>query len=66
MLLYNFVFSVCFNVYVFPTTFMLRVSFSPVPECVVIGLLESSFSDPPRGTRDSVYYYYYYSVVPCS
>ena len=32
---------------VFPTTFMLRVSFSPVPECVEIGLLESSFSDPP-------------------
>ena len=32
----------------FPTTFMLRVSFSPVPECVVIGLLETSFSDPPR------------------
>ena len=27
---------------------MLRVSFSPVPECVVIGLLETSFSDPPR------------------
>ena len=27
---------------------MLRVSFSPVPECVVLGLLESSFSDPPR------------------
>ena len=26
---------------------MLRVSFSPVPECVEIGLLESSFSDPP-------------------
>ena len=30
----------------FPTTFMLWVTFSPVPECVEIGLLESSFSDP--------------------
>jgi hypothetical protein len=29
-----------------PTTFVLRVSFSPVPECVKIGLLESNFSDP--------------------
>ena len=37
ILLYDFI----------PTTFMLRVSFSPVPECVEIGLLESSFSDPP-------------------
>ncbi len=25
---------------------MLGVSFSPVPECVVIALLEPSFSDP--------------------
>ena len=30
----------------FPTTFMLRVSFSPAPECVIVVLLESSFSDP--------------------
>ena len=29
-----------------PTTFMLRVSFSPAPECVIVVLLESSFSDP--------------------
>ena len=31
----------------FPTTFMLWVSFSSVPECVEVGLLETSFSDPP-------------------
>ena len=37
-----------FLLFFFPTTFMLRVSFSPVPECVVTWLLESSFSDPPR------------------
>ena len=30
----------------FRTTIMLRVSFSPVPNCVVILLLEPSFSEP--------------------
>ena len=35
-----------FYVFLFPTTFMLRVSFSPAPECVIVVLLESSFSDP--------------------
>ena len=30
----------------FPTTFMFWVSFSPVAECVIVLLLESTFSDP--------------------
>ena len=40
-------YSMSFFLKFFHTTFMLRVFFSPVPECVVIGLLESSFPDPP-------------------
>ena len=32
---------------VIPTTFMFGGSFSPVPECVVISVLEPSFSDLP-------------------
>ena len=40
---------------VIPTTFMLRVSFSPAPECVIVVLLESSFSDP-RAAQNCCYY----------
>ena len=35
---------------------MLRVSFSPVPECVVLGLLETGFPDPPRAPGRCYYY----------
>ena len=41
---YIFIFS--FQLFI-PTTFCCWVSFSPVPECVVVGLLETSFPDPP-------------------
>jgi hypothetical protein len=34
-----------------PTFLFLRASFSPVPKCVEIGLLESSFSDPTAASR---------------
>ena len=34
---------------------MLRVSFSPAPECVIVVLLESSFSDP-RAAQNCYYY----------
>ena len=33
---------------------MLRVCFSPVPECVVADCWNRAFPTPPRGTRDSV------------
>ena len=36
----------------FPTTFMLRVSFSPAPECVIVVLVESTFSDPRSAQND--------------
>ena len=38
---------------IFPTTSMLRVSFSPVPECVVAGG-GIEFFRPPRAPRNSV------------
>ena len=48
---------VIFIIFVIPTTFMLWVFFSPVPECVVISLLETSFPDPlgAPGHRYSCY-----------
>ena len=33
--------------YIFPTTFMLGVSFSPVPECVVSDCWKRPFRTPP-------------------
>ena len=47
-----------FHFHSFPTTFMLRVSFSPAPEYVIVVLLESSFSDP-RAAQNYCYCYYY-------
>ena len=41
--LFRFVYS-----YIIPTTFMLRVSFSPAPECVDRDCWNSPFSTPPR------------------
>ena len=38
---------------IFPTTFMLRVSFSPVPECVEGDCWNRAFL-APRGTRNAV------------
>ena len=49
--------------HIFPTTFMLRVSFSPVPECVVISLLKLSFSDPPVPPEPRYCYYCCYCCV---
>ena len=47
---------------VVPTTLMLWVIFSPVPECVVISLLETTFPDTlgAPGHR----YRYSYCVIP--
>ena len=38
----------------FPATFMLRASFSPIPERVVIPFLETTFSDPLVPTSPAV------------
>ena len=32
---------------IFPTTFMLRVSFSPAPECVDVDCWNQAFQTPP-------------------
>ena len=42
---------------------MLRVSFSPVPECVEIGLLESSFSDPPAAPGTPLLLLLFYTLL---
>ena len=45
--------SVC-NVTIFPTTLMLRVSFSPAPKCVDANFWNRFLSTPTRGTRNTV------------
>ena len=35
------------TVCIFPTTFMLRVSFSPAPECVEVDCWNQAFQTPP-------------------
>ena len=50
------------KIYISPTTFMFWVSFSPAPECVIVALVESTFSDPHAAQPS--YCCYYCCVVP--
>ena len=44
-----------------PTTFMLWVAFSPVHECVEIGLLESNFSEPAAAPGTPLLFLLFYT-----
>ena len=51
-----FMFYLFFICNLVPTSCCCWASFTPVPECIVVGLLETSFPDPPRPPGPRCYY----------